>query len=405
MFEENTYKTILARLLARVPDTLDKREGSVIFDASAPAAMEFARLYIELERMAAESFGGTASREALIQRCAERGIAPYGAACAVLRAQTEPPAVDVTGCRFSMGALNYTAKRRLAPGSYELACETPGAEGSRRLGPLVPIEYIDGLESARAVEVLIPGEDEEDTEALRRRYFDSFSEIAFGGNRRDYITRTNAIAGVGSCKVTSVWNGGLRPAALRPAPAVDEWVAGALPALDETCAAWLRSVYDAARGGLLTVGGTVLVTILDAQHSPASGALVAAVQEALDPPAEAGEGGGLAPIGHVVTVQSAKGVPVRVAARLTFETGYDWAGCQSGVEAAVEAYLLSLRAAWAESASLVVRLSQIETRILAVQGVVDIAGVTLNGAAENLTLGAYEAPVLDGVREEAAAGE
>lgn len=40
MYENITYEVILNRMLDRVPDYMDKREGSVIYDAMAPAAVE-----------------------------------------------------------------------------------------------------------------------------------------------------------------------------------------------------------------------------------------------------------------------------------------------------------------------------------------------------------------------------
>ena len=39
--------------------------------------------------------------------------------------------------------------------------------------------------------LLIPGEDEEDTEVFRQRYFNSLNAQAFGGNRIDYIEKVN----------------------------------------------------------------------------------------------------------------------------------------------------------------------------------------------------------------------
>lgn len=397
MFEEHTYPAVLQRMLARVPDTLDKREGSVICDALAPAAMELARVYIELARVVAESFGDTASRETLILRCRERGLAPYEASCAVLKAAVTPASLDVTGRRFVLGEEHYTARAALGEGLYELQCETPGAAGGRQFGRLEPVGYIPGLERAEAVSLLIPGEDEEDTEALRARYLASFAEDAFGGNRRDYLTRTNAIAGVGSCKVTRAWNGDIRPAQLLPDAEVSAWVAGALPALAEKPAAWLSAVHEAAASGKLTVGGAVRVTVLDAQFSPASPTLVAAVRAALDPPDEAGEGAGGAPIGHVVTVESAAPVAVDVATALTFEAGASWETVQSAAEQAVADYLLELRRAWAAGERLTVRISQLEMRLLALAGVADVAHTALCGAEQNLTLDPLEVPVPGGV--------
>lgn len=49
MYEEVTYEEILERMLERVPDDMDKREGSLIYDALAPAAIELQIMYIELD--------------------------------------------------------------------------------------------------------------------------------------------------------------------------------------------------------------------------------------------------------------------------------------------------------------------------------------------------------------------
>lgn len=40
MYESITADALLARMLARVPDSIDKREGSIIYDALMPAAIE-----------------------------------------------------------------------------------------------------------------------------------------------------------------------------------------------------------------------------------------------------------------------------------------------------------------------------------------------------------------------------
>ena len=63
----------------------------------------------------------------------------------------------------------------------------------------------------------------------------------------------------------------------------------------------------------------------------------------------------------------------------------------------MKAYLLELRKSWADSAYLVVRISQIETRILNTPGVIDIQNTAINGTDSNLNLGMYEIPVFGGV--------
>lgn len=63
MYEDQTYEVILERMLARVNEKFDKREGAVIFDTHSPTAIEFQILYIELDTILREAYGDTASRE------------------------------------------------------------------------------------------------------------------------------------------------------------------------------------------------------------------------------------------------------------------------------------------------------------------------------------------------------
>ena len=152
----------------------------------------------------------------------------------------------------------------------------------------------------------------------------------------------------------------------------------------------------AGKAKKLTTGGTVLITILDAEFGVPTNTLIQLVQETLDPEVNAGEGYGLAPIGHVVTVQGVEPLEVMVNTDITFDTGYGWTNLQGQIETVISDYFQGLRAAWADSPYLIVRISQIETRILSITGVIDIRDTTLNGAAENLTLGKYQVPVLGG---------
>lgn len=393
---EVTYREILERMLNRVSDKFDKREGSVIFDTHSPTALELEILYVELNRMIAEGYGDTASREYLILRCKERGIIPYSATYAVLKGTFTPATVDVIGKRFNLGSLNYVVTEKIADGEYRVQCETPGTVGNQYFGQLIPIEYVEGLETATLTEVLIPGEDEEDTEDLRTRYFNSFDEKAFGGNVRDYIEKTNAIPGVGSTKVTRVWNSDIRPADMIPNEIVNEWYEGVIGTVNPTVKAWLEIVYSAAKAKKLTVGGTVLLTILNSEYGVPTPELIQTVQTAIDPEQNAGEGYGLAPIGHVVTVKPADAVTINVKTTITFDVGYGWNNLQSSIDEAIQAYLLELRKTWADNPYLVVRVSQIETRLLAISGIVDIENTRINNKTDNLTLGKYEVPIYGG---------
>lgn len=397
MYEGITYDVILERMLNRVSDKFDKREGAVIFDTHSPTAIELQILYLELDAILRETYGETASREFLIKRCRERGIVPYEATKAVLKGKFTPAGIEVAGKRFHSSFASFIVNKKIADGEYQVQCETPGAIGNQQLGTIIPITYTEGLETAELTEILIPGEEEEETEALRKRYFDSFNEKAFGGNVQDYLAKTNAIQGVGGTKVTRVWNDDLCPSQMIPSAAVKAWYEAIRQTLEGEPAAWLAMIFHAAEHKKLTTGGTVHLTIQSSDFEAASDMLLQTVQQAIDPDENAGEGYGLAPIGHVVSVESVKACNVKVETKIVFDEGYGWTNLRESIEKTISDYLFELRKAWADSACLVVRTSQIETRLLGIKGIVDIGGTKINESCENLTLNKDEIPVFGGV--------
>ena len=394
-----TFNEILERMLSRVSDKFDKREGSVIYDALAPAAWELQLLYVELNTLLTDAYGDTASREYLVLRCGERGVIPTPASKAVLRGKFTPTSINVVGKRFNINELNYIVVKPMPDGNgYEVQCESLGAIGNLNTGPMIPIEYIQGLETAELTEILIPGEDEEDTEELRKRYFDSFKESAFGGNVKDYISKTNAISGVGATKVKRVWNSDINPLELIPTQKAIDWANEIVMKSDPEVSKWLTAAINAGKEKKLTVGGTVLLTILGSDFNIASSQLIQKVQQEIDPVGAPGEGYGLAPIGHIVSVKSARSVDVSIQTNITFDTGYNFSNLKSAIEEAIKAYLLELRKTWENTSSLIVRVAQIETRLLQIKGIIDVRNTTINGSAKNLVLNQYEIPEFKEVR-------
>ncbi len=55
-------------------------------------------------------------------------------------------------------------RKKIADGIYKVECEELGNIGNQYLGEMIPMEYIKGLQTACLTGILIPGEDEEDTE-------------------------------------------------------------------------------------------------------------------------------------------------------------------------------------------------------------------------------------------------
>ena len=193
------------------------------------------------------------------------------------------------------------------------------------------------------VELLIPGDDEEETEVFRQRILDAVQSQAFGGNQADYKAKVLGIDGVAAVKVHPVWNADTPPSGLIPSAAVTTWYNNTINAISDTAAkAWLKSVYTAAANKKLTVGGTVKLVIMAANNAAPSDDLIEIVQTAIDPTQNAGEGLGLAPIGHIVKVEGITTATIAVSTHLTFATGYTWADAKDAVNATVKKYFTEM---------------------------------------------------------------
>lgn len=345
MYESKTFEYLMAQCMARVPDNIDKREGSVIYNAIAPAVAEVAQVYIEMDVLYNETFADTASEDGLLRRCKERSITQDAATQAVARGVFN---IDVAiGSRFTAGSYFFEATEKISTGNYKLRAETAGSGPNVSIGAIIPVDYIDGLTSAQITEILVPGEDKQDVESLRTEYFESFDAQDFGGNKADYKSKANALPGVGGSKPARTPSG----------------------------------------------GGTVGLTIIASDYTVPTPTLITEVQTAMDPVVNAGEGDGLAPIGHRVTVSGVTETTINIASTITYASGWNWAALEPYATAMIEAYFSELRKAWQnDTTGLIVRISQIESRYLDLPGVVDISGTTLNGLAQNVVLGVNAVP-------------
>ena len=323
MYENMTYSFVLSRMLDRIPDDVDKREGSVIYDALAPAALELAQFYSALDNVIDETFADTAGREMLIRRAAESGIKPYPSTFAIVKGEFD---ISVpVGARFSISTeasttedLRYRVTERISGNSYRLVCEKTGSVGNRSVGDLLPVDYIEGLSWARITGLIIPGEDDEDTEHLRRRYFNSLETRSYGGNIADYRRMVLSLQGVGGVKV-----------------------------------------YPAHYGG-----GSVRLVIQDYQWEKPSKELLDDIKTTLDPAKSPGKGYGLVPIGHTVSVESVIGVVIEVSAKFLMVQGYVFSDVKPELEKLLGEYLTELAMKWDSSDYLTLNASQIEARFL-----------------------------------------
>lgn len=346
-YETITYDTILNRMIDRViekyPD-LDFREGSIMYNALAPAAIEMAMMYAELNNVLSESFVETASREYLLIKCKEQGIditkfeASHGIHLGVFNVEVS------NDSRWNCDLYNYRVIEKVGESDglyqYRLECETPGTAPNTIVGDLTPIsEYYNSLTVAYIDHCLLEGENENTDNEIREAYKNHVDGGNIDGNVKQYQQWCDDFDGLGSCKIFPLWNG----------------------------------------------DNTVKVSILTTSNEIASQDLIDEFQEYLDP-GVTGMGNGVAPIGAFVTVTTATGVPINVNCDITFKEGYT---NTDAISDSVEAYLKQI--AYQKSQISYFNLGAV---IIGTEGVESINNLTLNGGTSDINLGDEEIPVL-----------
>lgn len=353
MFEEQTEEYILKKMMEKIPGDLDKREGSIIYNALAPVAQEIARMYSDMDYFIKCTFASPDMPDEFLDlRVSEEGLNRKCATCSIKKGHfynEDNELIDIPlESRFSIDDFNFKVKRKIEKGIYEMQSESKGIESNSITGQLIPIDYIEDLSIATLGELLIPGEDVENNESLFGRYIEHLNEKPFGGNISDYKVNTRSIDGVGDLKVYPIWNG----------------------------------------------GGTVKIVFLDSQYNTPTTELVNKVQTALDPMQNQGEGLGFAPVGHIVTVKGAQNTNLTIKTKLILKKGTTIGQVKQDIEKVIKDYLLKLRKEWHKEDNSIVRISQIEARILNIEGVADLFKTSINDKEENLTLAPEEVPVL-----------
>lgn len=360
--QKYTYDYILTEALSKVPDNVDKREGSIIRDALSPCCYEAAKHILYLADIIEQTYIETANGLWLDGRVIEGGItrdpATYAKKLGVFKTQLDEPCQISIGQSFSTVGntiLNYTAVQVYAnedgdvvPGSYIMQCNTVGSVGNSYIGRIVPNDYIEKLASAEITTLLYPGEEEESDDSLRERFLGNLIKTAFGGNIAQYQQWAKEIPGIGGVQVYPVWAG----------------------------------------------GGTVKLSIIDTDYNSCSSEFCQTILEKFDPENSGGETGlglGIAPIGHKVTVSTPLPRTINVSGKITLLPGYKLETLLPQIKLVLEEYLLSLRQAWENSDdennySVIVYLGRINFAILNVKGVSSAYELQLNGTDTDIRL-------------------
>lgn len=352
--EAQNFDYWLNLMLDNVPNDIDKREGSIIYDAVAPAAMVSAQQSLSLANIIRETYIKTAQGEFLDYRAVEHGTNRYTATNTEVKAKFNdddgnPVNVEV-GDRFASIAespIFYTVIRANGDGTAEMQAEEAGTSANSYLGQVLPVTPNDSLSWAEIVEITIPARDEENDDHLRARLLNSNSWVAYGGNVADYLDMTSKISDVGATQVYPTWDG----------------------------------------------PGTVKLVILNNDLMPASQTLIKKVKEEIDPEESTTQGYGLAPIDHQVTVVAPETFEVNIAMNVTIADSANIDAIRANIKASLEELFKSLRKDWSTIDSvtgrgykLTVYRSKILSRVMTLEGVANATMPQLNGKDEDLQL-------------------
>lgn len=352
--ETQNFDYWLNLMLDNVPNDIDKREGSIIYDAVAPAAMVSAQQSLSLANIIRETYIKTAQGEFLDYRAVEHGTSRYTATNTEVKARFNdddgnPVNVEV-GDRFASIAespIFYTVIKANGDGTAEMQAEEAGTSANSYIGQVLPVTPNDNLAWAEITEITIPAKDEENDEHLRARLLNSNYWVAYGGNVADYLDMTSKIPDVGATQIYPVWNG----------------------------------------------AGTVKLVILNNDLMPASQTLIKKVKEEIDPEDNETQGYGLAPIDHRVTVVAPETFEVNIAMNVTTAENASIDTIRTNIKVSLEELFKSLRRDWStinatvgRGYSMTIYRSKILSRVMMLEGVANATMPRLNGKDEDLQL-------------------
>ncbi len=350
--EKYTFEYLLDTALSYVDDNLDKRKGSYIYDAIAPAMYKLAEVVLDIGGSIKSAFLPFAGGEDLDNIAMIAGATRFQATTGQMRAEisgTNGAEVPVQpGMRFnsvdSDPLVNYEVVEKLDETNYILEPDIEGNMGTAYLGDIASQQFVGDLKRAVIVETYLLARDYEDDESFRQRLTAIINRSPFGGNVADYDRIMREVDGVGEVQVYPVWDG----------------------------------------------GGTVKVSVVGLNYNPISASKITELQTMVDPSPQ-GLGKGLAPIGHTVTITTPNEKIVDISATLTLLEGVVIGQISGEVTENIEAYISRLRADWGVENSFLnyncdVLKVKIMEAITSVAGVVNVADVTINGSTNDLLL-------------------
>lgn len=353
--ESQDFDYYMDKMLDRVPETTDQREGSIIYDALAPAASVMAEQALQMATIVRQTYTATAIGEFLDPRAIEHGTTRQTAtATQALAKFTDGDGQPVTsvhvGDQFaSLGdePIFYHVQVINADLTGVLVADVVGTGPNSYRGQVLPVTPNDSLSWAEIIDVPVPARDAETDDHLRERLLSPDAYNSYGGNISDYQDMLSKIEDVGAGQIYPAWQG----------------------------------------------GGTVKLVIVNNDLRAASSTLLKSVKETIDPSDASGEGYGLTPIGHQVTVVAPTELVIDVATTVDVDSQITVAAVQTQIESGIADYFKQRRTDWdnvdkttGRGYKLTIYRAQILTEIMKVAGVVNASLPRLNGTDSDVVM-------------------
>ncbi len=363
MFEAYTYDALLDDVLASAPEGIDTRKGSIFYDAVSGILFKIAKLYTDLDVIVEMTCVATAKGTALDLRAGEYGVIRLTATKAKYHVTFEGITPQL-GERFFTDGKYFVLKSDSATGVYYLEAEIAGASGNEiyQGTSAIPVNTIAGLTAATFGTLYESGTDAEDDESLRTRVQEKIAGPAENGNKQHYKTWCESHDGIGRARIFPLWNG----------------------------------------------PNTVKAVLIDSIGQPCGVSKVAEVQNYIDPATKGytatvddktyivgdGLGEGVANLGAHFTATAATALTINISFTAELANGATKEAVREEAAAAIEEYFKTLVLDTAETETVVVRVSAIGAIISSLQTVLDYSELKLNGAAQNITPGEDDVPVI-----------
>lgn len=353
--ESHDFDYFMSDMLDEIDDDKDKRQGSIIYDAMAPAATKLAEESLSLANIVRLTWTQTTNSEFLDWRAAERGASRQLATSTeviakFLDSDGSPISNVLVGDQFaSVGEepIFYHVKEVNADLTALLVADETGTRPNGYQGQILPVTPNDVLSWAEITSVAVPAKDDETDDHLRDRILSPDAYNAYGGNIADYLDMLSKIESVGAGQVYPTWRG----------------------------------------------GSTVKLVIVNNDLRAASDELLSQVKETIDPADAEGQGYGLAPIGHAVTVVAPTEVKVAIETTVSTATNTTLEAVKPQILAGIESYFDLRRKAWDDvnqktgrGYSLTVYRSQILAEVMRVDGVINATLPVLNGGENDVVM-------------------